>query len=226
VFAVSGIGVKNTKVNINYLKFDGGSEAIVNGILFTGQMSINDADVTIENSTFKNSLSDDGVNIKYSRVDIRNSKFIDNFSDQIDLDYCQATIFNNVFDYKKSNKKGVLINTDGLDISGSKVQATGNIFSNFSDKGISIGEGSNIMISGNEFKNNNLAIAIKDDSKAFIGKNQFHDNNIDISMYIKKKIYNNPNLYTIFKNKELNLKIESGDVFYMEDLQSVFQGVK
>jgi len=97
VFAISGEGAENTKVNINYLRFGGGSEAIVNGILFTGQMSIINADVTIQNSIFKNSASDDGINIKYSQVNIRNSKFIDNFGDQIDLDYCQATVSNNVF---------------------------------------------------------------------------------------------------------------------------------
>ena len=116
--------------------------------------------------------------------------------------------------------------TDGLDISGSKVETSGNTFSNLSDKGISIGENSIIMIKNNNFNDNNLAIAVKDGSKAFVDQNQFNHNNIDISMYVKKKIYNNPSLYTILRNKSLNLKIDNGDIIYPKNLQNNFQSIK
>ena len=226
VFAVAGENILNTEVNIDYLEFGGGGEAIVNGSLFTGQMSIHNANVVIKNSIFENSISDDGVNIKYSKVDISDSKFINNFGDQIDLDYCQATIVNNIFSYKVEDRVKEISSTDGLDISGSKVQAIGNTFSNLSDKGISVGEISNIMISDNIFKHNNLAIAVKDGSKAFIDKNQFNNNNIDISMYIKKKIYKNPSLYMIRSNKILNFKVDNGDIFYLDDLNEGFGNIK
>jgi len=204
------------------LKFNGGSETIIDGVLYTGQMSIINANVSIENSIFQNSVSDDGINIKYSKVDISNSKFVNNSGDQMDLDYCQAIIINNVF---SSAKVGNLIEeegTDGLDVSGSKVQVLGNTFSNSSDKGISVGEASSVFINDNIFNNNNIAIAVKDASKAFVGKNNFNINKVDISMYVKKKIYNNPVLYSLPSNKMLNLKVGSNSIFYSDNLNKDF----
>ena len=52
-------------------------------------MSIHAANVFINNSNFINSKSDDGINIKFSEVEIKNSKFINNVGDGIDLDYCK-----------------------------------------------------------------------------------------------------------------------------------------
>ena len=82
------------------------------------------------------------------------------------------------------------------------------------------------MIKNNNFNDNNLAIAVKDGSKAFVDQNQFNHNNIDISMYVKKKIYNNPSLYTILRNESLNLKIDNGDIIYPKNLQNSFQSIK
>ena len=226
VFAVMGEKIEATKVSINHLKFSGGSEAIVNGVLFTGQMSIINSDVVIKNSIFQNSISDDGINIKYSKVDIRDSKFFNNFGDQIDLDYCRATVVNNIFFYEKTGKSNEIPSTDGLDISGSTVYAENNTFSSLSDKGISVGEKSNILISNNTFNNNNWAIAVKDGSKAFIAENEFKKNKVDVLMYIKKKIYNNPSLYTLNSNKVLNLKVYDGTVFYLDNVSEEFEGIQ
>ena len=41
-------------------------------------------------------------------------------------------------------------------------------------------------------------------------------------MYIKKKIYNNPVLYTLPSTKMLNLKVESNPIFYSENLIKEF----
>ena len=225
VFAVAGENIQKSKVSINYLKFGGGSEAIVNGILFTGQMSIINANVDITNSTFNNSISDDGINIKFSKVNIDNSKFFNNFGDQIDLDYSDANITNSIFSYIRTTGL-VGRKTDGLDISGSRVSVTESQFSNLSDKGISVGELSNIYIGNNIFSNNNLAIAVKDGSKAFVDENKWTDNMIDISMYIKKKIYSNPSLQTISSNKLLNFEVSDGAIVYSKDVRQNFEAIK
>lgn len=216
VFAIMGNGASETVVNVNYLIVDGGSQALINGISFTGQFSIHKADVTIDNSIFVNSLSDDGINIKYSKVEIKNSKFMNNFGDQIDLDFCTAVVINNIFSYKQSKILNS-VSTDGLDISGSIVNAYDNSFKNFSDKGISVGEGSVILIKNNDFYNNYSAISVKDGSNAIIGTNTFRSNVTDISQYIKKKFYNNPNTYTIDGNQSLIQKIQDGTVFYVKE---------
>ena len=66
-----------------------------------------------------------------------------------------------------------MIETDGLDISGTDIKIKENIFENFSDKGISVGEKSYPLISMNTFNNNKMAIAIKDSSIAKVEKNIF-----------------------------------------------------
>jgi parallel beta-helix repeat protein len=140
----------------------------------------------------------------------------------MDLDYCQAILINNVFSSEKISKLKKSTGGDGLDVSGSKVHALGNVFLNLSDKGISVGESSNILINNNIFNNNNLAIAIKDASQAFVGKNTFNKNIVDISMYVKKKIYNNPVLHTLPINKILNFKVGNNSVFYSDNLNKKF----
>ena len=217
-FAIMGNGVNNSTVNINHLIVDGGSQALVNGISFTGQMSIHQADVTIDNSIFMNSLSDDGINIKYSKVNIKHSKFINNFGDQIDLDFCDAVVTNNIFLYEKSKILNS-VSTDGLDISGTTAKVQHNSFKNFSDKGISIGEKSTVLINNNNFEKNTLAIAVKDASQAFIGENTFNLNALDLSQYIKKKFYAVPTTYTINDNKRLNYQIENGSIFYLKETE-------
>jgi hypothetical protein len=221
VIALAGEGENKTQVNIQYLKFSGGGEAIINGSRFTGQMSINDANVEIKNSIFENSSSDDGINIKFSKVTIDNSVFKNNSGDQIDLDYCHGVVTNSTFSYRAV--KNELISTDGLDLSGSKVEVSNNSFFNFSDKAISIGEKSNIIILNNEFFQNNLAVAVKDGSTAFLGENNFEDNIVDISMYIKKKIYSKPTLYSTKENESLNIQKKIGDVIYKNNLLDIFE---
>ena len=45
-------------------------------------------------------------------------------------------------------------------------------------------------------------------------------------MYIKKKIYNNPSLYTLNSNKVLNLKVYDGTVFYLDNVSEEFEGIQ
>lgn len=204
---------KNSKVKLKNFEINGGNEAIIDGVYFSGQMSIHAANVFIDNSSFINSKSDDGINIKYSTVEIKNSKFMNNIGDGIDLDYCRGTFINNKLIFE--NYEGLNnIETDGLDISGSDIRIKENIFENFSDKGISVGEKSYPLISMNTFNNNNMALAIKDGSIAKVEKNIFNNNNENISMYIKKKLYEAPKLILNKDNTNLNIKNIKGEIIY------------
>ena len=194
-FAIIGNNSKPSDILANYLFVSGGSESILDGIYFSGQFAAHIATVKIENSIFTNSVSDDGVNIKFSSVILKNNIFKDNFADQVDLDYVTGEVTNNEFTYSKSN----LNETDGLDISGSSLMIHNNTFSNMTDKGLSVGEKSVATISVNKFLNNNLGIAAKDGSSLCIEENFFKENNKNIVKYIKKKMYVQPNIYS--KNK-------------------------
>ena len=63
------------------------------------------------------------------------------------------------------------------------------------DKGISVGEGSRAMITNNTFEANNSAIAIKDSSMVCVNRNLYQKNVFDLNAYIKKKMYDAPNVF-------------------------------
>lgn len=191
-FAVKGTTLNPSKVIVENFLLEGGSESIIDGTYFSGQFSIHIGDVMINKSVFSNSFSDDGINIKKGNVKITNSTFINNSADQIDLDFVNGYVSNNIFAYSKKNEE---VSTDGLDVSGSFLNIMNNKFSNMSDKGLSIGENSKVNIYNNSIKNNNIGIALKDGSRACLKENSFNNNINDISKYIKKNMYSEPVLY-------------------------------
>ena len=76
------------------------------------------------------------------------------------------------------------------------------------DKGISIGENSNILIYKIFLKNNNLGIAVKDKSIAEIVETRFKNNNIQISAYAKNWQYGGGGTVNVV-NSEFESEINS-----------------
>jgi len=199
--AVLGTGKEISK--IRYLKLSHGKEKWMNGTYFSGSFALYyQKEVIIENSEFTEGQADDGVNIKFSKVNLINNIFKNNFADQIDLDYCVGFVKDSSFLYEIKRDK----NGDGLDISGSQIYASGNLFSNFKDKGISAGEKSKIFITNNYFKQNKLGSAVKDFSNAYYWNNEFDQNLRDIKVYQKKKIFGGG---TIFLKRDEGEKLLS-----------------
>lgn len=198
--AIKGTSLRPAKVKLNNLHLSGGSESIIDGTYFSSQMSIHIADVTIKNSSFKYSFSDDGLNIKNSQVDIQNNLFENNSADQVDLDFVYGSVSNNVFDFI-GDHEGKL--TDGLDISGSVLNISNNLIQNMSDKGLSIGEKSQANIFDNYIEKNNIGIALKDGSKICLKHNSLVENSDELLIYIKKSMYQMPSLFIDDQNMDL-----------------------
>ena len=178
------IGNNKEKSLINYLDLSGGSEAWVNGIFFSGALSIYRTDVEITNSKIHHNYADDGLNIKYGNILIDNSKFYDNFADQVDLDFVTGVVKESIFEDSDGDANG-----DGLDFSGSKIIVKSNRFNNFQDKGISIGEKTNIILYDNLIADNNNGAAVKDFSNAYFISNIFENNINAINSYMKKPLF-------------------------------------
>jgi hypothetical protein len=187
---------------IDFLKVSGGSEGHYEGRFFSGQFAIYHSNVTLRHSTFEGSQGDDGLNIKYSKVEIDSCIFSSNHSDQLDLDFCFATVKNSTFLAPLKGDR----NGDGLDINGSCAQLYNCRFQSFKDKGLSVGEKSKSMVSGCHFSKNKNAIAAKDEAKIFLWNNQFHGNEIDISSFVKKRIYGTP-MVCLAETKNQKLKM-------------------
>jgi len=186
--AVLGSKLLPSKVILDNFHISGGNEAIINNIYFSGQMSIHHADVKINRAQFSGSNSDDGLNIKYANITIEESRFFENRVDQLDCDFCKGQLNRNYFAGNES-LKSFGEGTDGVDLSGSKVQLSQNIFVNLTDKAISVGELSQVELLNNSISYSNIGIAAKDGSTATLIENKFKNNLLDVSKYTKKKMY-------------------------------------
>jgi len=222
---VAAIGDGNTLVNINYLDLSGGNEDFVNGAHFSGAISLYlHNSVLIKHTKIHHNSADDGLNIKNSKVLLKNNIFYSNLADQVDLDFCIGKIEDNEFYQKNIDKvyNSVIIppdnNGDGLDFSGSRVIIKNNIFNGFLDKGISIGENTLALINSNTFSNNRSAMTVKDQSQVYVLSNSYNDNDISIEMYQKKKIFKHPYLYNINEKHDIKkLKKTQESHFYKLD---------
>ena len=132
---------------------------------------------------------------------IESSKFLNNYADQIDLDFCTGEVKESKFYGNVENSEG-----DGLDLSGSEMFLHHNVFENFQDKGLSVGEATEVLVFKNTFIENNIGAAIKDLSVAYIVGNQFKDNAADLSLYKKKFIFGGATAH-LYNNSFINEKV-------------------
>lgn len=221
--SIIGFGDSST-VKLEYVNVENGSYSRWAGKATTGQFSVFTSSVSINNCSFKNSTGDDGLNVKYSKVKIDNCSFVENQADQVDLDFCVGTISNCTFTPSGKDSNG-----DGLDFSGSYALVYKNVFNDFDDKGISVGERSLVFIHENQFNNNSTAICTKDASNTFAWNNSFNNNYSDFDSYIKKPMYSQPSVYVenafgLINKSESKLKLFSTDS--VSTLKSEFERFK
>ena len=199
VIALIGKSTNNSKIfNTDIMS---GSQKKYNNIYFKGMISIHWSDkINILNSTFRNNHEgDDILNIVHSNSIIKNSKFFNCFMDCVDFDYSNSKIYNSSF---------TNAGNDTLDFMESDSKIYSSYISFAKDKGISVGENSNILVFRSEFLENNIANAAKDGSKINILLTKFIRNNIIFSSYAKNYQYNSggyiDSYYSLFSdNKDL-----------------------
>lgn len=183
--------------NVEFINF---SEPIGFAQSMTGAITINRSNVKMQNVKIESISSEDSINIFDSNFVIDNLQIHEALSDGLDIDFSTGTIKNLII-----NNSG----NDGVDFSNSTVEVENVFIDNAQDKCVSIGEHSII-----KFKNLNLdscyiALAVKDSSMVQLQGNIFLKNNdYDIASYIKKNIFNSPEI-NMDSFTELDLKIIS-----------------
>lgn len=178
--------------NLNYFKDEDFLE-------LTGGINFHSSNLIIDDLVINNILSEDGINLTKSKFDISNLKISSTVSDGIDVDFCNGTINS----FIAENIYG-----DAIDTSGSNVEIKNFYINQVKDKGISIGEASNVNIQKGEISNSTIGIAIKDRSIAKI-KNFINFNNlIDLSLYRKKSFYEFGGTLFINNETQKTLKIK------------------
>mgnify|MGYP001183119746 CR=1 FL=1 len=165
---------------ISYSIFNGLRPNTTSSNNVTGGLSFYNSNVEIYNSEFINSLSEDALNLVNSPFLIKDSYFSDTFSDGIDVDFSNGKIQNSSF-----NKIG----NDAIDISGAEVSINNIKVTYAGDKGISIGERSNLYAKNISISTAFIGFASKDFSSVAIENLETDNVNICLAAYQKKPEY-------------------------------------
>lgn len=169
---------------LDYVSIDGGSDAYIAGVFFSGSFNSYYSDVEMDHLTVRNAHGDDGINIKRAHTSVQNSLLEKNSFDAIDLDFTSGIIDNNTIQDNGN---------DGLDISGSRnVVIANNFLARNGDKGMSVGEDSAPRVINTVFLQNAIGLESKDGSKPVVVNSVFYRNATDLSLYTKKPLFAKP----------------------------------
>ena len=176
---VSVISAKN-KSYISYTIFNNLSNPQKTGISQLGAVNFYESPVTIDHMEISNNRSEDAINIFRSDYLISFSKFTNIFSDAFDGDFSNGTLNNNQFYY---------CGNDAVDVSGSSVIIDSLYIENIKDKGISVGENSQLTGKNLFINNTEIAITSKDLSVIDLHNINISNSRIAFTAYQKKPEY-------------------------------------
>jgi len=151
-----------------------------NGISLTGAIAIHRGDAIFEHCRFSECPGEDALNVKNGRATIRNSFFLENHSDGLDLDFVEGEVTSCHF----VGNRG-----DALDLCGSHVDVGHCRMEKSGDKGISTGERSHVRIRQTMVLDNQTGIAVKDSSEVRIEHCTLTGNATAVTAYCKKPIF-------------------------------------
>ncbi len=186
--AVSGNGTFTC--TLRGLRISGGSEARINGFYHSGMLSIHHADLVMEQCEISASNAEDAFNLKQGHALIRDCVFEDGHADLVDLDFVQGEVSGCTFRNGRSDSNG-----DGLDVSGAQVLVRDCRFIKLLDKGISVGEASQVLVLSSRFEGNTLGMAVKDLSVTHVDGCTFIGNATAYGVYRKKPIHGGAYLF-------------------------------
>jgi len=205
--AIGIVGKKTENSELSNLIIKNGSGGLVDNIYLYASLSLNNTkNIKITNLIMeKNFTYDDMMHIVYSKnIEINNSEFFDSYLDTIDVDISENINFKNIQIKNSGN--------DGIDFMESKSKLQNINIINSKDKGLSVGENSNIELNESKIIGNNYGIVSKDDSLAVLKNTQITNNIIQLAVYKKNWRYGKSG------NIELhNIKLNEGNNTFQSD---------
>jgi hypothetical protein len=178
----SAFGTARPRCVIRHLELSGGSEDTLKGVFYSGQLSVYHQDLVLEHATLARAFADDALNAKYGAVEIRDSVFVDNAFDGVDLDGSDGVVTRSFVG--RSGAGG-----DGLDLSGSRVIVEDSVVSDVPDKCLSVGERSTLTLRGSLLRGCKVGVASKDQSLADVRESVFVDNERNFAAFQKKAFF-------------------------------------
>ncbi len=157
----NGFSVLQTqgKSQLNYVIFKNLNTLRYKGWELSGSVTFYEADVSIENCTFKDNNATSALNIVRSNFDVARCSFMNNLRQDIDIAYGTGIISYSIF-----NKTG----GSAIDIKNCEVIVKEVMITNSKEYGIIAGERSNVRIKASKVQETTTAIGSKDLSKVTI----------------------------------------------------------
>ena len=177
---VQGTRTQPARVQLRHTFIEGGSGGESERIRFSSPFSVHDGIVVMESCTFVDSNAEDGINLKYASVHLEDNLFSGSRSDGLDCDFCKGRIVDNRF---------ADIGGDAVDFSGSEVAVEGNRIERCADKGLSIGEQTAAVVTGNSIEDCHTGIAVKDLSSVAVSDVRLKNLQVGLSLYVKKPTF-------------------------------------
>jgi len=202
-------GAGSAKSVFKFCTFERGTSAKNYLEKYSGMVSVYNSSAKFYNCVFRDNFdSDDMFNGKHSKIDVVACNFINSFADAVDLDYCEGSITETLFENSGN---------DSVDLMTSSPKIYYNFISKSNDKGISVGERSNPVIFNNVFTKCVVSIASKDASAPVILNNVFLENKTGLSGYQKNWRYGSGGHGEVINSLFLN-----NDKAVLEDRKSKF----
>ncbi|MEM1319483.1 MAG: CotH kinase family protein [Bacteroidota bacterium] len=165
---------------LHYVRFEDLKSLVREGWALTGAVTFYESNVEISRCEFFNNHCEDALNIIRSNFRLSGSVISDTFADGLDADFCKGRVENCLFQ-RTTN--------DGMDVSGSIVMIENCVMDNCQDKGISVGEESDVTILSAEIRVAPIALASKDLSTLLIEEVKLQDCGQGFTAYQKKPEY-------------------------------------
>ncbi len=182
---IEGERIEVSVENAVFTNYGAYPKSTLGGLKLNGGLTILGGNVYMDNVEITKARGEDALNLIDSTALLRDLNVTGSFSDGIDMDFSDARIER----LTMKNAGG-----DGLDVSNSLVFCTGSLFKGSTDKGISIGELSHVVVKGSKFIGNAIGIANKDQSFLRAEGSTFLKNGTAISEFIKKPWFGKPKI--------------------------------
>lgn len=217
IFAIIGTPSRNFFRNVH---IENGKDDTINGMYFSGNLSVYGSDLEFIDGSVSDSHADDGIHILEGEAYIARTIFTKTSSDSIDIDFTRGA--NSIFE----NNTFRDIGGDAIDLSFSEIMLRNNTVAGCGDKGVSVGEASKPLIEHMTVLHCVYGIAVKDRSRATIRDARLIENETGIGLYRKKPFFieggvANVSDSVIWGNKK---SITTDKYSYISASKSVIQG--
>jgi hypothetical protein len=165
---------------MHWVRFENMNTLDYEGWLLTGAVTFYESDVDIRHCAFLRNHCEDGLNIIRSEFTMVESLVAETAFDGFDADFCKGTIINCRF---------VDLGNDGMDFSGSVIEVNDSEVINAGDKGLSVGEESEVRVDKLSVDKAVTGVASKDLSFLRIDQLILNDCQTGIAAYQKKPEY-------------------------------------